>query len=59
MGGGKAIPFCRFRFVLFIYKKAVSLLIKLGFIKAKKELNNIEKLARAEKDILAKSCPLP
>lgn len=51
----KAIPFCRFRFVLFLYKMVVVLLVKLGFLKAKKQLINIEKLAQAEKDMLAKS----
>jgi len=44
----KAIPFCRFRFVLFLYKALVTLLVKLGFMKAKKQLSNIEQLARAE-----------
>jgi len=51
----KAIPFCRFRFVLFLYKVAITLLVKLGFWKAKKQLNNIEQLAKAEKDMLGKS----
>jgi hypothetical protein len=31
------------------------LLIKPGFLKAKKQLSNIERLAQAEKDILGKS----
>lgn len=44
----KAIPFCRFRFVLFLYKLAITLLVKLGFMKAKKQLSNIEQLAQAE-----------
>jgi hypothetical protein len=51
----KAIPFCRFRFVLFLYKMIVMLLVKLGFLKAKKQLINIEKLAQAEKDMLGKT----
>jgi hypothetical protein len=51
----KAIPFCRFRFVLFLYRLIVTLLVKLGFLKAKKQLINIEKLAQAEKDMPGKS----
>lgn len=51
----KAIPFCRFRFILFLYRLAVTLLVKLGFMKAKKQLSNIEQLAEAEKDMLGKS----
>jgi hypothetical protein len=51
----KAIPFCRFRFVLFLYRLVITLLVKLGFLKAKKQLINIEKLAQAEKDMLGKS----
>lgn len=51
----KAIPFCRFRFVLFLYKVVVTLLVKLGFLKAKKQLSNIEQLVQAEKDMLSKS----
>ena len=51
----KAIPFCRFRFILFLYKTVITLLVKLGFLKAKKQLSNIEKLTQAEKDMLGKS----
>jgi hypothetical protein len=51
----KAIPFCRFRFLLFLYRTVAALLVKLGFLKAKKQLNNIEQLAQTEKDILGKS----
>lgn len=49
------MPFCRFRFLLFLYRTVAALLMKLGFLKAKKQLNNIEQLAQTEKDILGKS----
>jgi hypothetical protein len=47
----RAIPFCRFRFVLFLYKMVVTLFVFEG----KRQLINIKKLAQAEKDIMGKS----
>jgi hypothetical protein len=40
---------------MFIYRTVAALLDNLGFLKAKKQLNNIEQLVHAEKDILGKS----
>lgn len=53
----KAIPFCRFRLFLFLYRLLAMISIKLGIRKHRKHLNIIERVSRIEKEILEKSVP--
>jgi hypothetical protein len=46
----KAIPFLRFRFLMFFLRALAKVLVKLGFNKYQQQLNSLEKIAHFQKD---------